>query len=290
MPLVTVVMPVHNGAKTLNKSLESLAEQTCNSFKVIIFENASTDESRSIAESFARRDSRFEVRPSRTFLTAVQNFRRAIFEGAQNTEFFCMRAADDYSPKNYLEELRSALSAHPGAALAVSPVAYLQPDGGEHIPTRHSVAEFQSHAYERYKGLVFPGSWYYGLYRSEKAAGYLLDSFTLFPYAWGVDRLVVYKMIADLGLVFVPSTTFYCQIGSESDVKYAPKTLSDALRRRYTYYSACMDMGLHKNSTGPIDAIHSRLHAWRIAGRHTGTRAKQLLRLAFGLKKKVIHT
>ena len=290
MPLVTVAVPVHNGDETLPKCLESLAVQTCNSFKVIVFENASTDESRAIAERFAKSDSRFEVRQSSTFLTAAQNFSRAVSESAQDSQYFCLRAADDYSSRNYLEDLCNALSSHPEASLAVSPVAYLQPDGREHIPTRHSVVEFQSHTNERYQGFVFPGSWYYGLYRSEKAASYLLNSFRLFPYPWGMDRLVVYKMIADLGIVIVPSATFYCQINTESNIKYAPKSLSEALRRRWKYYSACMQMDLHKNSTGPIDAIHSRLHAWKIAGRHTGTRAKQLLRLAFGLRKKIVLT
>jgi glycosyltransferase involved in cell wall biosynthesis len=290
VPIVTVAVPVHNGGETLLKCLESLAAQTCSSFRVVVFENASTDKSRVIAERFAKRDHRFEVRPSSSFLTAEQNFSRAVTESAQDSEFFCLRAADDYSSRNYLEELYNALSSHPEASLAVSPVAYLQPDGREHNPTRHSAIEFQSHTNDRYQGFVFPGSWYYGLYRSEKAASYLLNSFRLFPYPWGMDRLVVYKMIADLGIVIVPSATFYCQINTESNIKYVPKGLREALRRRWKYYSACMDMDLHKNSTGPIDAIHSRLHAWKIAGRHTGTRSKQLFRLALGLKKKIART
>jgi hypothetical protein len=114
----------------------------------------------------------------------------------------------------------------------------------------------------------------------------LLESFKLFPYPWGVDRLVIYKMIADLGIVFVPSVIFYKEDGSDSRSKYGPKTLSDALRRRYMYYSACMDMELHRNSLGVFDAVHSRWHAWKIAGHHTGTRALQLLNVVLGLKKK----
>lgn len=289
MPLITVAVPVHNGAKTLPKCLESLAAQTCSSFKVIVFENASTDESRAIAESFAKSDSRFEVRPSPVFLDVEKNFSRAISEAAQNSRYFCLRAADDYSSKNYLEDLCDALTINPQAALAVSPVTSLRPDGIEQVRSKLAAAKQQSRANERqrYKGSSFPGSWYYGLYRSKSAAPYLLESFRLFPYPWGMDKLVIYKMIADLGIVFVPSAVFYKVDGSDSRAKYAPKTLPNALRRRYLYYSACMDMDLHENSLGVVDAIHSRWHAWKVAGRHTGTRTIQLLKLVLGLKKKI---
>jgi glycosyltransferase involved in cell wall biosynthesis len=296
MPLVTVAVPVHNGARTLRKCLESLAAQTCNSFKVIVFENASTDESRAIAESFSKIDNRFEVRPSSTFLSVEQNFSRAISEAAQDSEYFCLRSSDDYATKNFLADLCSALTSHPEAALAVSPFIFLRSDGNEYIRSRHAmarnrqaVAEIQRHFGARYKGVFLPGPWYHGLYRSEHAAAYLLDSFRLFPHPWGVDKLVVYKMIADHGIVFVPGAVFYKEIGSDSRSKYAPKVLSDALRRRYMYYSACMDMDLHRNSLGLIDAIHSRWHAWKVAGHHTGSRATQLLKLAFGLEKKIGH-
>jgi glycosyltransferase involved in cell wall biosynthesis len=284
MVLVTVAVPVHNGAKTLVRCLDSLSQQTCGSFKVVVFENASTDDTRAIIESFVARDSRFEMRPSSSFLTAEQNFSRAATEGMKGSDFFCFRAADDYSSPNYLEAMLNGLLTNNMCTLAVAPVTYVTPNGNAVIPNRNSIVEFQSESNNRYKGAVFPGSWFYGLYRTSRAETYILSSFKLFPYPWGMDRLIVYKMIADFGVVFVPEATFFCQVESGAESSYKAKSPIDALRRRLKYYSACMDMGLHKNSDGFLDAINSRRHAWKLAGRHTGTRVGQIARLLIGKK------
>jgi glycosyltransferase involved in cell wall biosynthesis len=284
MTLITVAVPVHNGAKTLLRCLESLSNQTCRSFKVIIFENCSTDDTVKIIEQFVENDSRFEMRPSATFLTARQNFSRAAKESVMQSEFFCFRAADDYASPNYLEALLAALKNNEDCALAVSSVTYVDRDNVVKVPLRNSALEFQRESGNRYRGIIFPGSWFYGLYRSQLAGAYLANVFTLYPYAWGMDRLLVYKMIADLGIVIVPEAKFTCQVESGSESSYKAKNAVDAIRRRLRYYSACMDMELHKNANGVADAIKSRLHAWKLAGRHTGTRVGQIARLLLGRK------
>lgn len=279
MALVVVAVPVHNGAKTLLRCLDSLSQQTCKSFKVIVFENASTDDTKSIVEAFIARDSRFEMRPSSSFLTAEQNFLRAATDAMMGSEFFCFRAADDYSSPNYLEAMVNALQTHDNCALAVSPVTYVARDGSVVEPTKDSFMAYQNEKKHRYRRPKFPGSWFYGLYRTNRAGAYLLNGFKLFPYPWGMDRLVVYKMIADLGVVLVPEAMFFCQVESGSELIYKAKSPTDALRRRWRYYSACMDMDLHKNTHGFLDAVNSRRHAWKLAGRHTGTRIRQIARL-----------
>jgi len=47
---VAVIFPVYNGAKTLESSLECIADQDFEAFQAIIVENCSTDGSREIAE------------------------------------------------------------------------------------------------------------------------------------------------------------------------------------------------------------------------------------------------
>jgi glycosyltransferase involved in cell wall biosynthesis len=282
--LITVAVPVHNGATTLLRCLESLSNQTCRSFKVIVFENASTDDTVKIVESFVQTDSRFEMRPSTTFLTARQNFSRAANDSVMESEFFCFRAADDYASPNFLEALLAALKSREECALAVSAVTYVDRDNVVKVPLRDSVLEFQRESGNRYRGMIFPGSWFYGLYRTRLAGAYLTNVFGFYPYAWGMDRLLVYKMIADLGIVFVPEAKFTCQVESGSELSYKAKTAREALNRRLKYYSACMEMDLHKNTNGIADAIKSRLHAWKLAGRHTGTRLGQIARLLIGKK------
>lgn len=57
-PLVSVILPVYNGAKYLEKALNSILDQTMPDFELIIVNDASTDESHTILEKFAQQDTR----------------------------------------------------------------------------------------------------------------------------------------------------------------------------------------------------------------------------------------
>lgn len=52
-PLVSIVLPTWNSADVLADALESLAEQTCRDFEVIVSDGASTDGTLAIAQRFA---------------------------------------------------------------------------------------------------------------------------------------------------------------------------------------------------------------------------------------------
>ena len=59
--LVSVIMPVYNAESYLTTALQSLAAQTLTAFEVIIVDDASSDNSRAIAERFQEQDSRFKL-------------------------------------------------------------------------------------------------------------------------------------------------------------------------------------------------------------------------------------
>lgn len=58
---VSILMAVYNTAPYLPQSLDSLLNQTMGDFQVICVDDASTDDSLKVLESYARRDSRIEV-------------------------------------------------------------------------------------------------------------------------------------------------------------------------------------------------------------------------------------
>lgn len=60
-PLVSVIVPVHNGAAVLADTLHSALQQTYRRLEVIVVDDGSRDATRSIAESVAVRDSRVRV-------------------------------------------------------------------------------------------------------------------------------------------------------------------------------------------------------------------------------------
>ena len=59
MPAVTIGVPVYNGDALLDECLQCLAAQTFRDFEVLVYDNASTDRTASIAQSWAARDARF---------------------------------------------------------------------------------------------------------------------------------------------------------------------------------------------------------------------------------------
>lgn len=61
MPLVSVVVPVHNAEPFLTECLDSIAAQTLRDFEVILVDDGSTDGSRAILNSYVESDSRFRV-------------------------------------------------------------------------------------------------------------------------------------------------------------------------------------------------------------------------------------
>ena len=61
MPEISVIVPVYNTAKYLEQCLRSIAMQTFGNFETVIIDDGSTDNSLSIAQTFAESDSRFKV-------------------------------------------------------------------------------------------------------------------------------------------------------------------------------------------------------------------------------------
>ncbi len=60
-PAVSVIVPVFNAEKYLPDCLESILFQTLTDFEVIVVDDASTDQSLTVAESFRARDGRLKV-------------------------------------------------------------------------------------------------------------------------------------------------------------------------------------------------------------------------------------
>ena len=60
-PLVSILLPAHNAAHTLDACLTSMVRQTLEKWECIVVDDGSTDGTREIASEAARRDGRFRV-------------------------------------------------------------------------------------------------------------------------------------------------------------------------------------------------------------------------------------
>ena len=102
-PLVSVGMPVRNGARTLERAVRSITGQSYGNLEIVVSDNASSDETPEILRRLAVEDHRIRVVRHETATTALENF-RAAFE-ATTGEFFLWAAHDDLRSTNYVEVL-----------------------------------------------------------------------------------------------------------------------------------------------------------------------------------------
>src|SRR5690606_33082192 len=78
MALVSVVTPVYNGAKYLRECIESVLAQSYGDLEHVILDNASSDETRDIAEEYARADRRIRIFANERTVPMVENWNRAL--------------------------------------------------------------------------------------------------------------------------------------------------------------------------------------------------------------------
>jgi glycosyltransferase involved in cell wall biosynthesis len=126
MPLVSIILPVFNGAATLGDTVRSLLAQTEPDWELLIIDDGSTDRSLALAESFAAADRRIWAYP---FANAGQAIaRNRGIERAQGNYVSFIDADDRWHPDKLRAQL-AALAADPAAAWAYSWTLLTDDDG-----------------------------------------------------------------------------------------------------------------------------------------------------------------
>lgn len=117
-PIVSFGLPVRNGAKYVAQAVESVLDQTVADLELVITDNASTDGTSEICQSFAKRDSRVRHLRNDEDIGRVANFCRA-FRVSVAPHFKWLGVDDNLLPE-YAEELIAALRRNDDAVLAFS--------------------------------------------------------------------------------------------------------------------------------------------------------------------------
>ncbi len=124
--LVSIVLPVYNGADMLSEAVESILWQTYRHFELIIVNDGSTDESGGLADDYAQRDSRVRVihQPNQKLPRALSNgFRTA--RGA----FLTWTSADNRLKPDFLAQMVACLQRHPNWDMIYANLDIIGEDG-----------------------------------------------------------------------------------------------------------------------------------------------------------------
>lgn len=133
-PLVSVVMPVRNGAKFLTAAIESILAQTVTDFELLVIDNGSTDDSVEIVRDIAERDARVVlVELGEVGLVAALN------EGLRRARgtFVARMDADDVAQPERLASQVDFLDAHPSVIVVGTGYRYVD-SRGEPLATRRT--------------------------------------------------------------------------------------------------------------------------------------------------------
>ncbi|WP_158292191.1 glycosyltransferase family 2 protein [Paracraurococcus ruber] len=280
-PLVSIGLPVFNGAAYVRQAIDSVLGQEYGALELIIQDNASTDATEEICLDYAARDPRVRYERNPTNLGAAANY-NLCFERARGT-YFKWAAHDDAIAPGYLAKTVAAMQAAPDAVLCTTGVTEIDglnrplrsyanafPGIGSASPARRFAAAIHTrHQCEDF----------FGLFRREALIGSELHG----AYS-GSDRVLLAEMALRGPWVSVPEPLF---LHREHENRYTRAILlkdrraaelwqdpgRKAPQRGPTFYGGVWRHYLRlvsKNLRSPADrvACHAELLRWWFTDEH----------------------
>ncbi|HEU5114607.1 MAG TPA: glycosyltransferase family 2 protein [Candidatus Paceibacterota bacterium] len=121
-PLISVIIPAHNSEKTIGTAIESMIGQTWTNLEIIVIDDNSTDDTKSVVEAYAKKDPRVRyyalpfddphrVNRRGRNVNAGYLARNYGFEKSSG-EYITFQDADDASFKNRIEIQYDLLKKH----------------------------------------------------------------------------------------------------------------------------------------------------------------------------------
>jgi glycosyltransferase involved in cell wall biosynthesis len=127
-PLVSIGLPVYNGARYLPQALESLLGQTYRHFELIVSDNASTDETAKICARFAAIDRRVRYIRHPVNVGAPRNWSYVVT--IARGRYFKWASCNDWCAPQMLERCMTTLEQRPDAVLCYGRTALVDEETG----------------------------------------------------------------------------------------------------------------------------------------------------------------
>ena len=299
----SICIPNYNYAKYIGETIESVLKQTYQEFTVVIVDNASTDNSWEIIQSYAAGDDRIKTYRNNYNVGFAPNLDKAAQKAPD--EFIIMLSADDTMKPTALEQYARILSTKiiNSENLLLASATDIIDSGGiitgtydknhfHKIPDRGKYKNlFKDSSISDYDGLAIfnyvfpkfkvPGPFNATLYSKrlyEKVGGYASVNLI------GPDSHFAYKcLLSGAELIFIDKPLFNYRIHSSGQLKSSSKNKNiNVLIDRYIFSNAYTDKQLDAagltrlqfiNSTIDVDIINGGLRElkdgnWLYAFRH----------------------
>jgi glycosyltransferase involved in cell wall biosynthesis len=271
-PTLSIGMPVYNGAKYLEYTLECLRKQEFEDVEVLISDNASTDETAEIARAAAAQDPRIRFVAQAENLGPAENF-NYVFRHTRG-EFFTWLACDDVFDPVYHRRMVELLRSRPEAAAAMCRVRLVdhennlmeyadeEPnDGDDPDPIERFI---------RYASFSHWCQYTYGVSRRTAMANTRL----LLPF-WSSDRLWCAELALEGPLLRDPDNLFFVRqhperltrrMGRRERATQSFYLTPDGSRAVTLYYAKQLRESIERSHLSDADKARGRraLRAWSL--------------------------
>jgi glycosyltransferase involved in cell wall biosynthesis len=183
---VTIGLPVYNGSETLTRAFDQMLAQSYRNFRLIVSDNASTDDTQRICERYAKLDERIVYQRRQTGVSASENFRGLVMEAT--TPYFMWISHDDIWHSEFIAKCIERLKSRPEVVCVVPRSNHIYADGT--IRLDHGTAPLQGSPARRLSqclGNLDGNHRFYGLFRTDS----LQRSFSSGKWFSAYDWLVV---------------------------------------------------------------------------------------------------
>ena len=185
-PNVSIGMPVFNGAKTIEKAINSILAQTFEDFELLISDNASDDETENICKRFANLDKRIRYVRQKVNLGIYGNFNYVMSQAKK--KYFMLAAADDWHSPNFLELNVAALESNSKYVASTSPNCH---EGDEKNYNKYTDFSLKGSSKERFAKFLqnawFSHGIFFSLMRTEVIKEYKYLDFSYAGADWSCN-------------------------------------------------------------------------------------------------------
>ena len=226
-PLVSIGLPVYNGANYLRHAIDSILAQTYRDLELIISDNASTDGTAAICQEAAARDARVRVVRNAENIGAAGNY-NAVFHASRGA-YFKWAAHDDVLEPTFVERAVDVLERNPDVVLCSARTKKIDVAGNACGYYDGDPAWADPARSRRFRSLIFTQhacTAVFGLIRREALAATPLIA----PYV-GSDRVLLAELALHGRVFEIPEELFSRRDHPGSSVRSFPD-----VRRRVVWF------------------------------------------------------
>jgi glycosyltransferase involved in cell wall biosynthesis len=211
-PVVSIGVPVYNGARFLSQALDSLLGQSFSNLELIISDNASTDQTERICRAYAGKDTRVRYFRQTANIGAPRNWNFVAKEA--RGRYFKWSSGNDFCPSDMVEKCVAVMEDDAGVVLCYGRTCLVDEETNSRKEYSYDIAVLEGLPHERFRTLyrtLALNNAQSGLIRADALRRTRYDR----PYPHG-DVVLMAELALQGKFVLLPDVLLYRRMGRDT--------------------------------------------------------------------------